>query len=174
MIDKSSCLYTCNNCLYRAEPGESWPCVCCSHLGCVKDAHDYWAPGIFTASCKNCCYNDYPWKEDICGKCIDLNQWIPVTDPPESMQTHKPYILKDEPKSDPVNHPDHYTCGDIECKDAIRVAISGYTDPVDAWRAGNAMKYIWRAALKGHYLEDIKKAIFYLNEIVKEKENNNV
>lgn len=162
MTNESKFIHSCNNCLYKPEPGDSWPCVFCSHLGCVKDGKNYWAPGIFAASCENCLHVGVHLEDDICDDCENLSKWSPAIEPPDSMK-----------KSDPVNHPDHYTCGDIECKEAIRVAISGYTDPVDAWRAGNAMKYIWRAALKGHYLEDIKKAIFYLNEIVNEKENNN-
>jgi hypothetical protein len=28
---------------------------------------------------------------------------------------------------------------------------------------GNAIKYIWRAALKGKHLEDLKKAVWYIN-----------
>jgi len=31
---------------------------------------------------------------------------------------------------------------------------------------GNAIKYIWRAALKGKQLEDLKKAMWYINREV--------
>jgi hypothetical protein len=58
--------------------------------------------------------------------------------------------------SDNVNHPKHYTFGKIE---VITV--------IDDWNlsfcAGNAVKYIARAKHKGNKLEDLKKALWYLN-----------
>lgn len=72
-------------------------------------------------------------------------------------------ILK-EP--DPVNHPSHYTAGGVECIDAIGAAICKYSHPIDAWLAGQVIKYLWRAPLKGKYAEDLKKAQFYLNRLV--------
>lgn len=67
---------------------------------------------------------------------------------------------------DPVNHPSHYTAGGVECIDAITAALCKYEDPVDAWLAGQVIKYLWRAPLKGKYKEDIEKAQFYLNRLV--------
>ena len=67
---------------------------------------------------------------------------------------------------DPVNHPSHYTAGGVECIDAITSALCKYEDPVDAWLAGQVIKYLWRAPLKGKYKEDIEKAQFYLNRLV--------
>lgn len=34
---------------------------------------------------------------------------------------------------------------------------------------GNAMKYIWRADLKNDAIEDMKKAIFYLNDEIEKR-----
>lgn len=68
--------------------------------------------------------------------------------------------------NDPVNHPSHYTAGGIECIDAIASAICMYNRPIDAWLAGQVIKYLWRAPLKGKYAEDIRKAQFYLNRLV--------
>lgn len=68
--------------------------------------------------------------------------------------------------NDPVNHPSHYTSGGIECIDAIASAICMYDHPIDAWLAGQVIKYLWRAPLKGKYAEDIRKAQFYLNRLV--------
>ena len=67
---------------------------------------------------------------------------------------------------DPVNHPSHYTAGGVECIDAITAAICKYENPVDAWLAGQVIKYLWRAPLKGKYKEDLEKAQFYLNRLV--------
>lgn len=75
--------------------------------------------------------------------------------------------------NDLVNHPAHYTSGGIECIDAIKAAISKYQIPYDAWLAGQVIKYIWRAPLKGNYEQDLKKAQFYLNRLVENNEKEN-
>lgn len=56
---------------------------------------------------------------------------------------------------DPVNHPVHYTMGGIETIDFIEAKELNY-------RLGNAVKYITRAAHKGNYAEDLKKAVWYI------------
>ena len=57
--------------------------------------------------------------------------------------------------SDPVNHPDHYTKhpSGVEC-----IQITEHM----GFNLGNAVKYIWRADLKGKSEEDLEKAIWYL------------
>ena len=45
-------------------------------------------------------------------------------------------------KSDPVNHPTHYTSGNIECIDAIRESMSLLE--YHGYLKGNVMKYLWR------------------------------
>lgn len=74
-------------------------------------------------------------------------------------------------KADTVNHPFHYTAGKVECIDAIESALGTYPDPVDAWLAGQVLKYVWRAPLKGNYIEDLQKAAFYLDRILRRKNN---
>ena len=64
--------------------------------------------------------------------------------------------------SDPVNHPSHYETGGIECFDAI-VASQGMESAKDFCLC-NAFKYIWRCKHKGKSLEDVEKAIWYLNK----------
>lgn len=56
---------------------------------------------------------------------------------------------------DPVNHPPHYTNhpSGVEC---ITV-----TEHMNFCR-GNAVKYIWRAGEKGDAVEDLRKAVWYL------------
>lgn len=57
-----------------------------------------------------------------------------------------------------VNHPKHYNSdpSGIECIDVVK-----YRN----FCIGNAMKYLWRAGLKGEntQIEDLKKAIWYIN-----------
>lgn len=62
---------------------------------------------------------------------------------------------------DPVNRPAHYNKGEIECIDAIRVAISDETDPFVAYCRGNTMKYTWRSGSKLDAAEDLRKAAWY-------------
>ena len=60
--------------------------------------------------------------------------------------------------SDSVNHPFHYNKGKIECIDYI-------LDQDLNFCRGNAIKYIVRAGLKDKTkeIEDLQKAVFYLN-----------
>ncbi len=70
-----------------------------------------------------------------------------------------PYV----PKEDPVNHPSHYKM--YEGFEVIDI-----TKQLD-FLYGNAVKYILRAPHKRDEVEDIKKAIWYLNKKLEEIEN---
>jgi hypothetical protein len=61
---------------------------------------------------------------------------------------------------DMVNHPPHYTEGRVECIDAIRSALGD--DAFVAYCRGQAIKYAWRASLKGATAEDLRKGAWYL------------
>lgn len=64
---------------------------------------------------------------------------------------------------DPVNHPPHYTShpSGIEC-----IQITEHM----GFNLGNAVKYIWRADLKGNSIEDLEKAVWYIQrEIAKRR-----
>ena len=72
-------------------------------------------------------------------------------------------------KEDMVNHPKHYTQGEIECIEVIKyindkLHMEGY----EGYCLGNFIKYIWRCNFKNGW-EDIDKAIFYLNELLTEQ-----
>lgn len=61
-------------------------------------------------------------------------------------------------KKDPIN-PDHYKKhpSGVQC-----IEITQHFN----FNKGNAIKYIWRAGLKGCEIEDLKKALWYItNEI---------
>jgi len=64
--------------------------------------------------------------------------------------------------TDPVNHPEHYTSGNIECLDAIKSALG---DNYKYYVQGNVLKYIWRFNHKNG-LQDLQKAQFYLNDLI--------
>lgn len=69
--------------------------------------------------------------------------------------------------SDPVNHPSHYhsaywhsKCGQtIECIDIVR-----HMD----FNTGNAVKYAWRAGKKDDEVQDLEKAVWYLQDRISE------
>ena len=72
--------------------------------------------------------------------------------------------------SDMVNHPIHYTQGDIECIDCIKAATVG-KNGVQAFCVGNIIKYLFRYEEKNG-LEDVKKAQWYINRLIQELEQN--
>ena len=75
-----------------------------------------------------------------------------------------------ENNNDMVNHPAHYTAGNVECIDALESMAMGYTDPVLAGLAWQVVKYVWRCPLKGNPLEDAQKAEYYLHRMIEKME----
>lgn len=71
----------------------------------------------------------------------------------------------DKAKSDPVNHPDHYTQGPIECIDAIEAAST--TDQFVGFLRGQIIKYAWRLGRKGDAVQDARKCAWYADRLVK-------
>jgi len=64
---------------------------------------------------------------------------------------------------DPVNHPTHYTQGDIECFDAMKAAAG--VEGVKSYCQLACFKYIWRFQFKNG-VEDLKKARWYLDKLI--------
>jgi hypothetical protein len=76
----------------------------------------------------------------------------------EAMQLQREWAEQvTKPKHDQVNHPKHYTShpSGVECIEITR--HMGYN-------LGNAVKYIWRCDLKRDAIEDLRKAIWYLQD----------
>ncbi len=63
--------------------------------------------------------------------------------------------------SDNVYHPVHYASGGIECIDAMEAAF-GKAEVASFCRL-NAFTYIWRCFHKKDGVEDVEKALWYLN-----------
>lgn len=84
------------------------------------------------------------------------------------------YVAGAEPRKDMVNHPAHYNShpSGIECIDIVRH---------HNFNIGNAIKYLWRCGIKTEEgmdiqdksIEDLQKAIFYIQDEIKrlQKEN---
>ena len=64
--------------------------------------------------------------------------------------------------NDPVNHPKHYTehPSGVEC-----IQITEHM----GFNLGNALKYIWRCDLKRDAVEDLQKAVWYINREIEKR-----
>lgn len=84
-----------------------------------------------------------------CSVCLSMG-YIERTEQPEPAE------------NDPVNHPAHYTRGNIEVLDFIEDQGFGY-------HLGQVVKYVCRAGKKdpAKYVEDLSKAAFYLARAIK-------
>ena len=78
------------------------------------------------------------------------------------------YVARAEPRKDMVNHPAHYNShpSGIECIEIVRH---------HNFNIGNAIKYLWRCGIKEEEgmdiqdksIEDLQKAIFYIQDEIK-------
>ena len=119
--------------------------------------------------CQFCCYSS--------GKCFEKNKscfdgikmWLsaPCANEPENPPADKHVDLQkvSEKVCDNVNHPSHYTSGQIEVIDFIEDQHLGF-------HLGNAVKYISRAGRKDadKTVEDLRKAAWYLNRQIERLE----
>lgn len=83
---------------------------------------------------------------------------MPITTLEEYLKN--PPIITQITVNDNVDHPQHYTNGEIECKDAIKSALT--PEEYRGWIKGNAIKYVWRERYKGG-TEDLAKARNFLS-----------
>lgn len=67
---------------------------------------------------------------------------------------------------DKVNHPTHYTAGEIECIDAIKSAVANLCG-MESVLTAQIIKYIWRWKNKDG-LQDLQKAEWYLKRLIRE------
>jgi hypothetical protein len=94
-----------------------------------------------------------------------------MTDPVVGMtQEGEPIRAKDfgyvsyDNAPDPVNQPAHYKVKGFECIDIVEALGLGY-------HMGNVVKYVFRAKNKDNYLQDLKKARWYLDRYITLLEN---
>lgn len=66
--------------------------------------------------------------------------------------------------TDPVNHPAHYTShpSGIEC-----IQVTEHM----GFCIGSAFKYLWRAGLKGDAIEDLEKAVWYIQREIQRRQS---
>lgn len=89
------------------------------------------------------------------------NGWHPSPTTEEVKATIKSF--------DPVNHPKHYTSHPAKCSCGASIECIQVTEHM-GFNLGNAVKYLWRADLKGAASQDLEKAKWYIErEIAKRK-----
>ncbi len=76
-----------------------------------------------------------------------------------------PNTFRTEPDADMVNKPPHYLKhpSGVECIQIVEEM---------GFNIGNAVKYCWRSSLKNNTVEDLNKAIWYLNREILRIERN--
>lgn len=118
--------------------------------------------GTSEHKCNSCFYMQNERDRAPCVNCTGYDKYV----------TRNVYIKQwdnedafDENKEDVVNHPKHYKGhpSGVEC-----IQITEHM----GFNLGNAVKYIWRCDLKKDAIEDLKKAIWYLEREVKLRESN--
>ena len=134
----------------------------CDHCGDTCDKCELKNIDEFTDS-YSCAFDEMDDK--MLDKCYS---WYKELDP-AACENAKAECCNKEPNVDMVNHPAHYTQGGIECIDCIKSAIVGKVG-IEAFCAGNAIKYLFRYEEKNG-IEDVKKARWYIDRLIKELEN---
>ena len=71
-----------------------------------------------------------------------------------------------ESKNDGVNHPSHYTSGNVEVIDIIEDAVKDAPDTVVSGLQWQVLKYMLRMWLKDNPKKDAQKAQWYLNRLI--------
>ena len=72
--------------------------------------------------------------------------------------------------NDNINHPKHYTTGKYEVIDIIEDKLTN--EQFEGYLCGNIIKYIMRYRHKNG-VEDLKKARWYIDKLIKFKEEEN-
>ena len=86
----------------------------------------------------------------------------------------KPEEYSEARKFDVVEKPRHYNEHNIEAIDVIKLVSRDAPDGFCGSLIGNVQKYIYRCWYKGKDLEDLKKARWYLDRLIKYMEKKHV
>lgn len=120
--------------------------------------------------CNSCFYMHHERNRHPCNTCEGYNKYVnrniyihqPDTVSIETWDDEDSFVewdKKQDTKNDNINSPKHYTAGKYEVIDVIE-------DWDLNFRLANAIKYIARHKHKGKPLEDLEKALWYLQREV--------
>ena len=130
---------------------------------CIKDVEmddgriEYYAGKTYISEIDGCITDESGEKN---------HKWLNVADYDSPEYFFQPIISKESLlEEDNVNHPSHYANNPkgIECIDAMEAGLG--KERVMSFCLCNAFKYIFRTQNKNG-IEDVKKAIWYLNKFV--------
>ena len=113
---------------------------------------------------------DYTWSDEmIYARVKPQDLGLFDADELEFLPDEYKKMLEEHDTFDDVTKPKHYADKEIEVIDYIRdttkfLEVNGY----EGYCVGNVIKYISRYTKKGNPEQDLKKALYYLNEVIKE------
>lgn len=152
----------CDSCIHCECSKSDNPISTVVSCGVTVDCLDYKSvDSAKEVNCEECIYNI---GKDLCVSdilCVKNSQFMP---------RYKHNIISDETRvteinqeeKEMINHPSHYTQG-IEAIDYIESHRMDFN-------IGNVIKYVTRAKHKGTELQDLKKALWYLDREIKRLE----
>lgn len=131
-------------------------------MNLAKTERDYPSGGYWHKECKWCGFSYIgPKHENACRKCDDTLQRMGGFGSLFNQGAEN--NVKDN-----VNNPSHYASGDIECIDAIKASMT--KEAFLGYLKGNIQKYVWRYEKKINPVQDLKKARWYMERMVREME----
>lgn len=80
--------------------------------------------------------------------------------------TTKINSIPEAAKIDMVNHPLHYQTGKVQCINCMESVAKMY-DGEFAVSVSQVIKYLYRAPTKQNFMQDLKKAQWYMNRLIK-------
>ena len=117
--------------------------------------------------CENCMHYGKNREEYPCSRCTNTALAGTREYSLSKLLWEANHGIEHKAENDAVFHPSHYTQGGIECIDAMESAFGA--DELAVYCKIAAFKYIWRCEHKNG-LEDVKKAVWYLNKYLKLKD----
>ena len=96
---------------------------------------------------------------------------FPLEDLIDAIEGKKKIPDKDKLEFDDVNKPAHYNQGNIECIEALESVLG--PEGFKGYLQGNAIKYLWRHGYKGKPLQDLEKAMWYIQRLMRMYQNEN-
>lgn len=141
----------------RIEKGDKFLCI--KDVVMDDDSIEYYAGKTYISEENGCITDESGTKEH---RWVDAIDDIAEDSPEEYFE---PIMLESFIEQDNVNHPSHYADNPkgIECIDAMEAGLG--KERVMSFCLCNAFKYLFRTENKNG-IEDVKKAIWYLNKFV--------
>lgn len=100
------------------------------------------------------------------GDCSDIFSMAPYNNTEDVSDYLQGMPAQDKKENDTVNHPSHYCHGGIETIAILKAKMP--PERFIGFLEGNVIKYITRAPYKGNEVQDLEKARWYLERLLKE------